>query len=1166
MEGFWAFLAIVFIILTIHFARKAGKLNDFLSQLMREGRITPNEKFRLKSERTPPPYGPYAKMPPPPPQGTPQGMPQGMMNGFGGFPQQAQPPYPQPSLEPMPQQTATPPPAPAPVQTAQTVQNQQAVPPSMVPPQMQQQTAAPPPPPPQFQNMGTQGGFAPPPSYGAPAYSNIKPKKKAEPMSSSAVMLFVGVVLVSIAGLIFATAVWSSMSGGGRTAIMFIVSLFFFGISLFSYKKLKLADSSNAFFSLGSVFTAIAYATAGYYELFGEGFAFEGKHAAAFFGGGAVILSLLAFAGFKIYKRKYLGVISLSLAGFSYVLFSLDIADGRNSDIADNSFGVFVLLITFLFSACLFGVVRLKGKAPWVADCLRVIAGVAFVISAPMLYLSRFAQWKATDMITFIIYFAIISYYAFIGRSKPMLNVHSLYTALIVLSISRQLSTSEDEVNLYSFAAVFFSLLAAAFVYRLVTALRTGMSDNIFTFFLVITAFISTDKVSSPVNALVFICLAVYMGTIAFDYKKYSKGYGAVICLPVIAAFTVFSDQFEKKTSDVIFILLPAVLSALAAALMFLKDKLKKDTSYMRLSLSVAACLLTVFFFGTYYFEEGISMSVLLLCVDAVVLMSAVYISMQVMQILPSVSGALALSNIIISLIDKQNGVPELAASLIVFILFACLSRALFPTHIAKPVAPTKALVDPFIFGTAVPVGVLGLNFAKHYGEPIYHIMLLALCAELWAVAMLLVRKGGKRDVNTVFSVISTFPALFTAIELVRVSASFVDDKNGIPELIGSAVVFVLFIILSRVLFADSIYKKLPYTDMPDVMSAAALGAVVMLFSTSAMYPESNIYYLLRLLSWTEAAALVALLIRRGNIRSINTAAGYALCLPAAGITASVLSWVNGVADSTAGIAQILTSAVIAVCCIVLSRVVFSSSLFKKNELGEFFDPFVAAAAMMPIMMLRYGSFDPHTDPPDKVMLRAFVFTAWLEAGALFTGLVRKGNKEKTNTVFKLIASFAYMLAFIERPFLVSDEQVIEFKITLTAIVVFGFAAKYILKTNKPLADNFATVVHVLALILLIGDALSNTSLANTLVVLTTAVVIMIVSFVIKRKRWFLISSVTLVGLTVYITRDFLMSMSWWVYLLVVGVILIVIAVSNEYLKNKKTDNEKKHFFEEWKW
>ena len=76
------------------------------------------------------------------------------------------------------------------------------------------------------------------------------------------------------------------------------------------------------------------------------------------------------------------------------------------------------------------------------------------------------------------------------------------------------------------------------------------------------------------------------------------------------------------------------------------------------------------------------------------------------------------------------------------------------------------------------------------------------------------------------------------------------------------------------------------------------------------------------------------------------------------------------------------------------------------------------------------------------------------------------------------------------------------------------------------------------------------------------------ISFATKSKTWFSVSSVAIVTITVYATRKYFASLDWWVYLFIAGLIFIVIASLNEYLKKSgKTIGMKvSEMFSGWKW
>lgn len=99
-------------------------------------------------------------------------------------------------------------------------------------------------------------------------------------------------------------------------------------------------------------------------------------------------------------------------------------------------------------------------------------------------------------------------------------------------------------------------------------------------------------------------------------------------------------------------------------------------------------------------------------------------------------------------------------------------------------------------------------------------------------------------------------------------------------------------------------------------------------------------------------------------------------------------------------------------------------------------------------------------------------------------------------------------------------------------------------------------------------DAVLDKELFDVIALGLMSLFILLVSFWKKQKRWFLLSTITLITLAVYISREFWLSIAWWIYLLATGVILIMLASFNEYYKKKKDKpySKIKRLMQEWIW
>ncbi len=883
----WLILPLILLPLFIREQNKTKRHAVFINELYCTGRISDDEYFKalgyapafmLRQQREnflrsqgvapaapAPSPAPGAPVPPVPPQGVPP-IPQGVPPMPGSFPK----------------------PAPAQFTSAGTGN-----------------INAP------YQNV--QKSYIPP----APAYT---PPPKQQ-VSSSSVMLTVGVVLVSVAGLIFATAVWSTMSGLGRSATIAFAAAFFYIISFFSNKKLGVKNSSNAFFMLGSVFCVITFLTAGYYQLMGNEFTFDGDHQWLFIGTSALLAALLARAGSRLFARPYYHGASICGVYLFYVLLSVDVSVPSS--------GAFSLMMSaaLCVTAALTAIHKKSGS---VTDTLLpVLTGLSAVMTLYSPFTVRFARWKTPETLAAMVVFLLLCALAYKRESRNLWGVHSIYVIPFVISIIMQTMGDKDDVSLMTF--MYLSVLCVGLVYRALPFVRSDISDNVYPIagavILLVNLGMNADH--SLVPALLYIVLFGHLCIFAFDKRVKPDRNIYPLCLPIPLLFAAVCVRLYVNHS------LPTASDTLS----------KHDKSSLIIASLVIIYAAAEFYFSSLYKSK----------------------SFYRLHAYAFTAGAVIMS---VLLFDTGSNIPVM-----IFVSFAA-ALAAAATHLS----------------TAQPA--------------------------------------------------SAVPAAVCMLVVTNIIVSAVDDGYAFTDLFVRAGVTAFAALLSRLLFPGSLVK---------------------------------------------------------------------------------------------------------------------------TENGKTKADFLAAASMIGLVSL--FMLDVFEVPAGDAKTARFVF--WLLAAFITFMFIRKNANDSFNTALRLISSFALMNAFIARPFLVSDEQSVNTKIAVTLVALFGFAARYILRKNEVFSENFAMTVHIISLVILVGDALTHQTLANTLIVMSTAAVIMVVSFIIKKKRWFLISAVMLTGLTIYVCRDFLMSVSWWVYLLVVGSALIAIAVTNEYLKNRPRDDSEKprsRFFEEWKW
>lgn len=95
-------------------------------------------------------------------------------------------------------------------------------------------------------------------------------------------------------------------------------------------------------------------------------------------------------------------------------------------------------------------------------------------------------------------------------------------------------------------------------------------------------------------------------------------------------------------------------------------------------------------------------------------------------------------------------------------------------------------------------------------------------------------------------------------------------------------------------------------------------------------------------------------------------------------------------------------------------------------------------------------------------------------------------------------------------------------------------------------------VLNMVLLVVLAGGALIRGKLINALILEGICLVVFISSHVRKSVWWVRTSGIVMVTAAIYMTRGFWMSISWWVYLLTAGLVLIGFAAWNEIRKRGK--------------
>lgn len=190
-------------------------------------------------------------------------------------------------------------------------------------------------------------------------------------------------------------------------------------------------------------------------------------------------------------------------------------------------------------------------------------------------------------------------------------------------------------------------------------------------------------------------------------------------------------------------------------------------------------------------------------------------------------------------------------------------------------------------------------------------------------------------------------------------------------------------------------------------------------------------------------------------------------------------------------------------------------------------------------------------------------FLRLISVAVYMAGLVRRKTNRFTGNILLSISAFVTMLAMNNRPFFISESEIIENKIFLGIIAVMGIAYRYIWKNLPKVSKNISDMIFILSFAGLVDDVMKYHRLGNTIFGLVVTAAILIVSFTTKNRRWFCVSSVALVTITVWASVRYFGKLDWWVYLFIAGIIFIAVASISEYFKSR--DKKLSDIFADWK-
>lgn len=1083
------------------------------------------------------------------------------------------------------------------------------------------------------------------------------PRKKAERNPASA-LLAIGTALIILAGIVFSKMTWLQMNDWQRTGTIALASVFFFVVSAFAVKKLKLDNTSMAFYMIGSVFASITVLTAGIFGLMGGWLSIDGDGSLMVYAISAGLLTVLSAKGVTLYQKGRFMNAALYSGLCSFTLISMQI-------ISDREWWVFVLNIISAIPLYLLYRNKLQTGSRYDSSfkLFAVILTVIYFMAAlPYMIINVADGWNLANMLTAIVWLIQLIIYGSRLNSGKLKCLHSLIAAAIAFEAALLITDTGSIASDAFFILLAFIFFAAGLIWRLAPALRTRLSDTLYPVLISLCYYIQSIDSIEPKHLFYRLLITVMLTaliTLSAAEKKtgaFTKLFRSALPISSIAmlaeASILISEACSPKTytQDMQITMLSMMLLSFAAAFVFARvERIHTALSDILFPIVLFVCGYSMANFGS---PECMRIACGAFMLAAVLMMitgsgsGAVAKGMRWLLIIPVThmvfAAGASLENVIPALKDPDNEMLFCCCLLILFGLIFRYSQYI-GANIRTAVSDIGFVVTPILMGLSLTYEraaamllldsllILTVIFEKKYqmrGSVLFMRLLLPLTLVISSFSIyaaveriseqhvypegliLLVMLAAlfalfdrvnklRTPLSDLLIPAATTYAMFCfcgikyeelAITLLYVTAlcamliiqGLERDKGGhliIHRIASSIPLLILKITLSD-LFSLNMDTNTA-DDISLILTVLIGGTAAALFTWFAKTrrEDTGRLYVPMQYSWTAMTGLILL------FGSLDSSCGLFVLIASAAL--SILMYLlcskqrNNLLSAIFVISFLICSfsiplsiktenghtPYIAVCAVILSAVLWSGRLLFKERLIDRTDGFridLAAfgSAVIPYYLLNNISSDISLRAGQGLASLALILTA-----GFFANLMRRGNPVKTNRTLMSLASACLCCLVYTRPFLISDDPVINAKINLLPLLLFGVIVRRIWSEDKKPADRLSFGVNLAALIFLLLDALMHQSIGNTIFVLCVTLAIMLVSFAKRNGRWFAISAAAFIGLTMYITHEFIGSAQWWVYLLAAGIILISVAAANEYIKSsgKSLKDITSRFLKRWK-
>lgn len=136
------------------------------------------------------------------------------------------------------------------------------------------------------------------------------------------ILLKIGVVMIALSGIMIVTSSWETITSTIKLVLLILVGFVFVGLSVFSEFKLKIRNTTLAYWLLSMTAFGLSFYLIGYEQMIGDWFSIGGDGELVFFMSMSLVIGILSYITYK--KFKIIGFLYTSYIALLFaVLFLL---------------------------------------------------------------------------------------------------------------------------------------------------------------------------------------------------------------------------------------------------------------------------------------------------------------------------------------------------------------------------------------------------------------------------------------------------------------------------------------------------------------------------------------------------------------------------------------------------------------------------------------------------------------------------------------------------------------------------------------------------------------------------------------------------------------------------------------------------------------------------